>query len=79
MSKLKESLSDHDRGLLKTIEDHYNMVEGILGGDPLIYYQFSVMPPADNEEDEISSGLSQKRHEVFNEKAIHDNRSRTGS
>lgn len=65
MSILKGSLSDHDRGLIKSIEDQYNMVHKVLGSDPLIYYLFSVLPPVEDDMVQPNADLTNKRQEVF--------------
>ena len=65
MTIFKDSLSDHDRGLIRSIEDQYNMVHKVLGSDPLIYYLFSVLPPVDDDMVKPNADLTNKRQEVF--------------
>jgi hypothetical protein len=65
MTPPKETLSDHDKGLLKSIDDQYNWAFEILGTDPLIYYRFSVLPPVDEDIRESQEDLTNKRQVAF--------------
>ncbi len=65
MAPPKEGLSDHVKGLLKSIDDQYNWAFEVLGTDPLIYYQFSVLPPVDEDFRESQSDLTKMRQGLF--------------
>ena len=69
-SKDLTSLSDFDRGLIDNIDKNYNLIQSIMGEEPLIWFEFGVLPPVEEpvlaHETEF---LTQKRQATFSSKA----------
>jgi len=57
-------LSDFDRGLIKTIDENYKLIESVMGVEPLIWFEFDVFPPV---ESEGKSKLANIRQDAFSE------------
>ncbi len=69
-SKDLSSLSDTDRGLIDNIDKNYRLIESIMGEEPLIWFEFGVLPPL--EEPFLSQEwniVNQKRQAVFGSQA----------
>ncbi|MBL0343074.1 MAG: hypothetical protein IPP71_20710 [Bacteroidetes bacterium] len=65
--KVNNKLSDTDRKYLAEIEENYRLGEKIFGSEPLVYYQFNLSAPDNNEG---NSDLELRRKDVFSNESL---------
>ena len=67
---LGSGLTNHDKALIKRIDELYTVGSQMLGNEILMYYEFGISP---EKESVPKAGLIQGRQQVFHQRTRSDN------